>query len=66
MSRLINITIEIIFFSINCKNDFDRSILVISMTVLLFSLIPYFSYPNKLPKKFSITIISMEISLILS
>ena len=35
MFRLIDITIDIIFFSINWKNYFDRSILVISMTVLL-------------------------------
>ena len=34
MFRLIDITIDIIFFSINWKNYFDRSILVISMTVL--------------------------------
>ena len=33
--RLIDITIDIIFFSINWKNYFDRSILVISMTVLV-------------------------------
>ena len=32
--RLIDITIDIIFFSINWKNYFDRSILVISMKVL--------------------------------
>ena len=32
--RLIDIIIDIIFFSINWKNYFDRSILVISMTVL--------------------------------
>ena len=31
---LIDIIIDIIFFSINWKNYFDRSILVISMTVL--------------------------------
>ena len=35
MFRLIDITIDILFFSINWKNDFDRSILVISMTVLM-------------------------------
>ena len=35
MFRLIDITIDIIFFSINWKSYFDRSILVISMTVLL-------------------------------
>ena len=35
MFRLIDITIDIIFFSINWENYFDRSILVISMTVLL-------------------------------
>ena len=35
MFRLINISIDIIFFSINWKNYFDRSILVISMTVLI-------------------------------
>ena len=35
MFRLIDKTIDIIFFSINWKNYFDRSILVISMTVLL-------------------------------
>ena len=35
MFRLIDIMIDIIFFSINWKNYFDRSILVISMTVLL-------------------------------
>ena len=34
MFRLIDITIDMIYFSINWKNDFDRSILVISMTVL--------------------------------
>ena len=34
MFRLIDKTIDIIFFSINWKNYFDRSILVISMTVL--------------------------------
>ena len=34
MFRLIDISIDIIFFSINWKNYFDRSILVISMTVL--------------------------------
>ena len=34
MFRLIDITIDITFFSINWKNYFDRSILVISMTVL--------------------------------
>ena len=34
MFRLIDITIDIIFFSINLKNYFDRSILVIPMTVL--------------------------------
>ena len=34
MFRLFDITIDIIFFSINWKNYFDRSILVISMTVL--------------------------------
>ena len=34
MFRLIDITIDIIFFSINWKNYFDRSILAISMTVL--------------------------------
>ena len=33
--RLIDKTIDIIFFSINWKNYFDRSILVISMTVLV-------------------------------
>ena len=33
--RLIDIIIDIILFSINWKNDFDRSILVISMTVLV-------------------------------
>ena len=33
--QLIDITVDIIFFSINWKNYFDRSILVISMTVLL-------------------------------
>ena len=33
--RLIDITIVIMFFSINWKNYFDRSILVISMTVLI-------------------------------
>ena len=35
MFRLIDKTTDIIFFSINWKNYFDRSILVISMTVLL-------------------------------
>ena len=35
MFRLIDITIDIIFFSINRKNHFDQSILAISMTVLL-------------------------------
>ena len=35
MFRLIDIIIDIIFFSINWKNYFDRSILVISMTVLV-------------------------------
>ena len=34
MFRLIDKTIDITFFSINWKNYFDRSILVISMTVL--------------------------------
>ena len=34
MFRLIDITIDIIFFSINWKNYFERLILVISMTVL--------------------------------
>ena len=34
--QLIDITIDIIFFSINWKNYFDGSILVISMTVLGF------------------------------
>ena len=34
MFRLIDIMIDITFFSINLKNYFDRSILVISMTVL--------------------------------
>ena len=34
MFRLIDISIDIIIFSINWKNYFDRSILVISMTVL--------------------------------
>ena len=33
--RLIDITIDIFFFSINWKNYFDRSILVILMTVLV-------------------------------
>ena len=33
--RLIDIKIDIIFFSINWKNYIDRSILVISMTVLI-------------------------------
>ena len=36
MFQLIDITIDMIFFSINWKNNFDRSILVISMTVLGF------------------------------
>ena len=36
--RLIDITIDIIFFSINWKNCFDRSILVISMTVLFITM----------------------------
>ena len=35
MFRLIDIMIDIIFISINWKNYFDRSILVISMTVLM-------------------------------
>ena len=35
MFRLIDITIDITFFSINWKNYFDPSILAISMTVLL-------------------------------
>ena len=35
MFQLIDITIDIIFFSINWKKYFDRSILVISMTVLI-------------------------------
>ena len=35
MFQLIDITIDKIFFSINWKNYFDRSILVISMTVLV-------------------------------
>ena len=35
MFRLIDITIDIIIFSINWKNYFDRSILVMSMTVLI-------------------------------
>ena len=34
MFRLIDITIDIIFFSINWKKYLDISILVISMTVL--------------------------------
>ena len=38
MFRLIDITIDIIFFSIDWKNYFDRSILVISMTVLTSAL----------------------------
>ena len=33
--RLIDIMIDIIFFSINWKKHFDRSILVISMTVVV-------------------------------
>ena len=37
MFRLIDKTIDIIIFSINWKNYFDRSILVISMTVLVSS-----------------------------
>ena len=37
MFRLIDKTIDIIFFSINWKNYFDQSILVISMTVLLYT-----------------------------
>ena len=37
MFRFIDITIDIIFFSINWKNYFDRSILVISMTVLIYT-----------------------------
>ena len=36
MFRLIDKIIDIIFFSINWKNYFDRSILVISMTVLVY------------------------------
>ena len=35
MFQLIDITIDILFFSINWKKYFDRSILVISMTVLI-------------------------------
>ena len=35
MFRLIDMIIDIILFSINWKNYFDRSILVISMTVLI-------------------------------
>ena len=35
MFRLIDIIIDIILFSINWKNYLDRSILVISMTVLV-------------------------------
>ena len=38
MFRLIDITIDIIFFSINWKTYFDRSILVISMTVLQYNI----------------------------
>ena len=34
MVRLIDIIIDMIFFSINWKNYFDQSILVISMAVL--------------------------------
>ena len=37
MFRLIDKTIDIIFFSINWKNYFERSILVISMTVLPYT-----------------------------
>ena len=36
MFQLIDKTIDIIFFSINWKNYFDQSILVISMTVLIY------------------------------
>ena len=35
MFRLVDIIIDITFFSINWKNYFDRSILVISMPVLV-------------------------------
>ena len=35
--RLIDIIIDMIFFSINWKNYFDRSIVVISMTVLVIT-----------------------------
>ena len=35
MFRLIDISIDMIFFSINWKNYFDRSILFIAMTVLV-------------------------------
>ena len=44
MFQLFDITIDIIFFSINWQNYFDRSILVISMTVLLYSMM---ERPNK-------------------
>ena len=37
MFRLIDKTSDIIFFSINWKDYFDRSILVISMTVLIIT-----------------------------
>ena len=40
MFRLIDIIIDIIFFSINRKKYFDRSILVKSMTVLIYSNTP--------------------------
>ena len=46
---LIDITIDIIIFSINWKNYFDRSILVISMTVLS-SLGRVIVYLNLLPQ----------------
>ena len=50
MFRLIDIIIDIIFFPINWKNYFDRSILVISMTVLLVLTSYVIEHPSNLPE----------------
>ena len=47
MFRLIEISIDIIFFSISWKNYFDRSILVISMKVLELRYISYYRIFDK-------------------
>ena len=53
MFRLIEIIIDIIFFSINWKKYFDRSILVIPMTVLVLSMVRRYLLSDRLPVFFS-------------